>query len=184
LQEVTKSQLLLDSLVLRHRSRGSRISTTITTPEMVSFPRSLGQDDKQRKRRVEEDQCISGFGGRVGIALHFSLSLSEHCISEYLKGDIAERDRLLDYFCTQLGFCQSENLALHREIAALKNALLNLKVVVSIPVSSQTFSGSLYLHVMSSPTPTIATFPPNSEAFDPWMGTSVCMQGLPSASQS
>lgn len=42
-----------------------------------------------------------------------------------LEGDIAERDRLLDHFRTQLGTRESENLALRQEIAALKKALLD-----------------------------------------------------------
>ena len=49
-------------------------------------------------------------------------------LSEYistLEGDIAERDRLLDHFRTQLGTRESENLALRQEIAALKKALLD-----------------------------------------------------------
>lgn len=41
-----------------------------------------------------------------------------------LEGDIAERDRMLDHFRTQLGSQESENLALRQEIAALKKALL------------------------------------------------------------
>ncbi|KDR76513.1 hypothetical protein GALMADRAFT_139439 [Galerina marginata CBS 339.88] len=42
-----------------------------------------------------------------------------------LEGDIAERDRMLDHFRTQLGSQESENLALRQEIAALKKALLD-----------------------------------------------------------
>ena len=42
-----------------------------------------------------------------------------------LEGDIAERDRLLDYFRTKLGSQESENLALRQEIATLKKALLD-----------------------------------------------------------
>ncbi|KAF9527624.1 hypothetical protein CPB83DRAFT_836417 [Crepidotus variabilis] len=42
-----------------------------------------------------------------------------------LEGDIAERDRLLDHFRTQLGSRESENLALRQEIAALKKSLLD-----------------------------------------------------------
>lgn len=42
-----------------------------------------------------------------------------------LEGDIAERDRLLEHFRTQLGSQESENLALRQEIAALKKALLD-----------------------------------------------------------
>jgi hypothetical protein len=41
-----------------------------------------------------------------------------------LEGDIAERDRLLDHFRTQLGSRESENVALRQEISALKKALL------------------------------------------------------------
>ena len=41
-----------------------------------------------------------------------------------LEGDIAERDRMLDHFRTQLGSQESENIALRQEIAALKKALL------------------------------------------------------------
>ncbi|KAF8156635.1 hypothetical protein B0H34DRAFT_469226 [Crassisporium funariophilum] len=41
-----------------------------------------------------------------------------------LEGDIAERDRMLDHFRTQLGSQESENLALRQEISALKKALL------------------------------------------------------------
>jgi hypothetical protein len=49
-------------------------------------------------------------------------------LSEYistLEGDIAERDRLLDHFRTQLGTRESENLALRQEIASLKKSLLD-----------------------------------------------------------
>ncbi|PPQ67329.1 hypothetical protein CVT26_007250 [Gymnopilus dilepis] len=42
-----------------------------------------------------------------------------------LEGDIAERDRMLDHFRTQLGSRESENFALRQEIAALKKALLD-----------------------------------------------------------
>jgi hypothetical protein len=42
-----------------------------------------------------------------------------------LEGDIAERDRMLDHFRTQLGSTESENHALRQEIAALKKALLD-----------------------------------------------------------
>ncbi|KAF9556614.1 hypothetical protein CPC08DRAFT_641353 [Agrocybe pediades] len=42
-----------------------------------------------------------------------------------LEGDIAERDRMLDHYRTQLGSTESENLALRQEIAALKKALLD-----------------------------------------------------------
>jgi len=42
-----------------------------------------------------------------------------------LEGDIAERDKMLDHFRTQLGSRESENLALRQEIAALKKALLD-----------------------------------------------------------
>jgi len=50
------------------------------------------------------------------------------CYAEYistLEGDIAERDRMLDHYRTQLGSTESENLALRQEIAALKKALLD-----------------------------------------------------------
>ena len=53
--------------------------------------------------------------------------MSDPFFTEYittLEGDIAERDRLLDHFRTQLGSQESENLALRQEIAALKKALL------------------------------------------------------------
>jgi len=56
-------------------------------------------------------------------SIHFIYFLSEYIST--LEGDIAERDRLLDHFRTQLGSRESENLALRQEIAALKKSLLN-----------------------------------------------------------
>jgi hypothetical protein len=50
-----------------------------------------------------------------------------------LEGDIAERDRLLDHFRTQLGSQESENLALRQEIATLKKALLEGRGSINLP---------------------------------------------------
>jgi hypothetical protein len=62
--------------------------------------------------------------------------MSDISFTEYittLEGDIAERDRLLDYFRTKLGTQESENLALRQEIATLKKALLGGGDSINLP---------------------------------------------------
>lgn len=72
-----------------------------------------------------------------------------------LEGDIAERDRMLEHFRTQLGSTESENLALRQEIAALKKALLDgrngpINLPPPAPLPEQSAAEALAAYATSS----------------------------------
>ncbi|KIM36670.1 hypothetical protein M413DRAFT_20462 [Hebeloma cylindrosporum] len=81
------------------------------------------------------------------------------------KGDIAERDRMLDHFRTQLGSTESENHALRQEIAALKKALLDgrsgpINLPPPAPLPEQSAAEALAASASSSSTPSTSTSSP------------------------